>query len=476
MPDDARIPPTTLGFSPEAFFEDTRAEQALLGALLANSGLVHMLPRSFSPDHYSDPLHAELHRAIAEIGQPNLPVAVPVLQRLGLVDQETKTYVAGLLAGAVSYLPATIAVYADATTDMYRRHRLHAVGAEMQVAALAKRGEKGVGAAIARAMNQLDELISDHGTDRPHVTLDDAMDAALAKADQVASGRVDGLSTGFRSVDGALGALEPGAMLVLAGRPGMGKSALGWQIALNVALSGNGVLAVSLEMSALELARRALCAFAGVPLSALKQGQHGPHVKHLLEARARLRGLPLSIEDGGGLTAGMIALKARAARRRHKGLGLILVDHLHIVRPDEADVRSGPTWAVGRVSGAMKRLAKDNECPALVLAQLNRGVEGREDKRPTLSDLRHAGDIEQDADAVGFVYRPEYYLGPEPEMGPDESREKFASRQTRWGEDRNRLRGKAEVIFAKVRDGAPCTLPFQFHHETTSFSEIKHDV
>lgn len=474
MPDTGILstPSSLFPTDPKEAIRDTRAEQALLGALLGNSGLIRHVPASFSPEHYEDPLHAEVHRIIAEVAQPGVPVGLTVLQHLGADDPEKRKYVASLLSSAVSYLPGAVQLYADAVTDTHRRRGLYETATRMQQAALASREEMPAEAAIAVAMNQLDELASTAAS-RVAVSLDDAMDRALAKADDVAAGRVNGVSTGFRSMDETLGALEPGMMFVLAGRPGMGKSSLGWEIALNVARSGVGVLAISLEMSAVELGRRALAVASGVPVTALKKGRHAAHVPRLIAARQELHNLPLTIEDGSGLTAGMIALKARSARRRlgKAGLGLIMVDHLHIVRPEDTDAKHGSTWAVGRISGAMKRLAKENDCPVLVLAQLNRGVEGRDDKRPTLADLRHAGDIEQDADAVAFVYRPEYYLGHEPERTGTETTEKYLGRLTAWQDDRERLRGKAEVIFAKVRDGAPDTVHLDFHAETTSFSE-----
>ena len=455
--------------------QNVRAEQDLLGALLTNSGLVEALPAGFRVEHYGDPFHAEIHQAVVAVAQPKMPAALPVMAALfpGAHDAEGAKYIAGLLGSAASLRPGYVASLADVVTDMHRRRGLYAAAAEMQSSASATMQDGTTAmSAIGQAMTRLEGLLAAEGAGKPGVTLDDAMDAALDQADRVSSGVVPGISTGLHSIDAVLGGMEAGQMLVLAGRPGMGKSALGWQIAINVALSGRGVLAISLEMSAVELARRALCASARVPLACLKQGRHSSFAARLIEARQRLTGLPLTIEDGAGMTAAMIALKTRAARRRHGSLGLVMVDHLHIVRTEDADLRGGPTWAVGRVSSAMKRLAKDNDCPALVLAQLNRGVEGREDKRPMLSDLRHAGDIEQDADAVAFVYRPEYYLGAEPEQGAGETATKFSDRAATWHDDKARLRGKAEVIFSKVRDGAPGTVPLTFHHETTSFSEV----
>lgn len=449
-------------------------EQALLGSLLTQSALFSKLPPTFSPDHYGDELHREIHIAAAEIAGSSErgPIAVLIVNAIGATDQEKRSYIASLLTAAVGAHPALVRTYAEAITDMHRRRGLFETGQSMQETALGVQHVGGGDAAVAIAMNRLDELLS-VTSGRPHISLNDAMDAAIERADDVANGVITGISTGFDSIDRGLGSFDPGQMFILAGRPGMGKSALGWQMALNVARTGRGVLAISLEMSAMELGRRALCACAGVPLAALKHGRLPHFADRIQKARKDLNDLPLSIEESAGLTSGMISLKARAAKRRHGNLGLIMVDHMHIVRPDDADAKNGATWATGKVSGAMKRLAKDHECPALVLAQLNRGVEGRDDKRPGLSDLRQSGDIEQDADAVGFIYRAEYYLNKEPEQLTTETAEKYANRVTQHLRARDQARGKAELIFAKVRDGEAGTVPLNFHGETTSFSEVE---
>jgi replicative DNA helicase len=224
-----------------------------------------------------------------------------------------------------------------------------------------------------------------------------------------------GLSTGFASIDEALGGLGDDQLIVLAGRPGMGKTGLGWQMAIAAARQGVGVYVASLEMSG----------------DVIKKGSFHNDLRQsaaIVRAQKERRGLPLSIDDGPNQNISQIETKARQAHRRH-GLGLIMVDHLNIVPVESSDIKAGATWAVGRISGAMKRLAKTYHCPVLLLAQLDRGPEAREDKRPVLSDLRQSGDIEQDADVVAFVYRAEYYL---PKSTPEKgTRESSADYQTR---------------------------------------------
>lgn len=249
-------------------------------------------------------------------------------------------------------------------------------------------------------------------------------------------------------------------------------SAWGHQVAINVARSGVAVLELSLEMSAQQLGRRALATAARVPIMALKAGRlNTQDADRVVRARQELAGLPLMIDDAGGQSASQIATKARASRRKN-GLGLIMVDHLNLMRTEEADARHGGTWAVERASAAMLQLAKDCACPVLLLAQLNRGVEGREDKRPALSDLRQAGAIEQDAYAVGFVYREEYYLEGEPARREGENQAKFTERAADWKDRKTQCAGKAEMIWRKVRDGEPGSDGMTFHGPTATFGEI----
>jgi replicative DNA helicase len=225
-------------------------------------------------------------------------------------------------------------------------------------------------------------------------------------------------------------------------------------------------------MSAVQLGRRVLSGAAGVSVVDLKRGRIEGRVEALTRARHELNGLPLWIEDAGGQNLPAIRQKARAAQRRYGHLALIWVDHLQIVIPDEADRRNGGTQAVGRVSNALRDLAKEFDCPVLCLSQLNRALLQRDDKRPNLGDLRQAGDIEQDADVVMFLHRPEMFLAKkEPESTGAETPEKYERRVDEWRRKKQELHGKAELICEKVRDGDPSTVELIFEGSTTSFRE-----
>ena len=450
------------------------AEQGLLGAVLANPRAYHSVSPFLRPDHFVDPLHgriyAEAERRILAGGRAD-PIGLKAwFESDPMAGDVGSAYLAGLLGATVGIGAARD--YGRAVYETWQRRRLIEIGEEVMSRAYGQDGRPED--LLAGALAAMESAFA-ADAERPALSLDEAMDAALAAADEAARRQGPaGVSTGFRSIDEQIGGLEPDTLNVLAGRPGQGKSGLGMQIAINAARAGVGVLAVSLEMSARELGRRALAVASRVPIWLIKRGTYGTaDAEQMTLARRELAGLPLTIEDGPGLTAQQIDLRARRAARK-RGLGLILIDHLHIVRPEDRDVRQGATWAVGRVSGAMKRLAKAHRCPVLLLAQLNRGVEGRDDKRPGLADLRQAGDIEQDADTVSFLYRAEYYLRREPERREGEPDGHFEGRIADWHSARERVRGKADLIVEKIRDGSPGVVPLQFHSDTASFSEWPH--
>lgn len=248
-------------------------------------------------------------------------------------------------------------------------------------------------------------------------------------------------------------------------------SSIAWQWAISAARRGEGVLAISMEMTAAALGRRALSTASGVPIRKMRRGQHTDDVAALLAARKEMLELPLSIEDGGRTSAADIATMCRLAQRKH-GLQLVMVDHLQISKPDEQDARSGPTAAIAGFTHSMKELAKRLECPVILLSQLSRGVVNRDDHRPNIADLRQAGAIEEDADVVAFVHRPELYIGKSPpERLANENDDKLATRTASWHASKLTLAGTAEFIIEKLREGEPKMVPLLFDGPTATFRE-----
>ncbi len=446
--------------------------QILLGALLSRLDLIDSVPAMLLAEDFADQAHADVFRALRALREagksgPAIPLVWEALR--GTIESGV---LVDLTKAMVSNQPSYVAQMGDLVLRMSGRRQLRTLHREGMEAT--ERGDMAEPTTVLVAQTQahLEQIGGAALAQRPAVMLGAAMRDALEAADRVASGEIVGVSTGMASVDEALGYIEPGAMVILAGRPGMGKSALGLQWAVNAARAGAPTLFFSFEMSARELGRRVLSAASGVPVAVIKRGRHAGSLGALLAAERDLAGLDVAIEDASGQTPSMMAVKARAWQRRWGRLGLIVVDHLHIARPEAGAERHGGTYAVGQVSNALKRLAKDLEVPVLALAQLNRGVESRDEKRPSLGDLRQSGEIEQDADQVCFVHRPEYYLPKaEPEAKPGEPGDKLMQRRQDWGRQREQLHGKAELLIEKSRDGQPGMVSLLFDGPTTSFSE-----
>jgi len=465
--------PPLLGLSQRLPPSNLQAEQALIGAIMANAKAMDRVD-FLEPDHFSDGIHARVfdtqRRLIAAGGVADAVTLKSALENSGALDDVGGTaYLAQLMTAMVGIINA--ADYGRAIHETWKRRTLIDIGETVVNEAFDPLATPAADDVVSRAVAALEGAFGDP-QDRKATSLDDALADAIQAADEASKRQGPaGLATGFPSIDDRLGGLEDGTLNVLAGRPGMGKSALGVQIAVNVARQGVGVCVISLEMSARELGRRILASLSGVPVSTIKTGHMNQwQAGRMLQASQELRGLPLTIEDGGGLTMAQVDIRVRAAHRRH-GVGLVVLDHLHIVKPEAADERNGGTWAVGKISRSLKVLAKRHRIPVLALAQLSRGVEGRDDKRPVLSDLRQAGDIEQDADTVSFVYRPEYYLREPERTAGTGTDAKFAAAQEAYEAAKVDLAGKAELLVEKVRDGQPGTVRLHFDGPTTSFSE-----
>lgn len=455
--------PPLLGVSLRQPPSNPQAEQALLGAILANNKAYPRVADFLLPEHFADPVNQLVYAAAqARIAKGQLADAVTLkaeFESAGtLAEVGGAAYLAQLLTAMVGI--NTAGEYGRAIYDAWKRRVLIDVGA-----AVVEHGFDAAtapDAAVSRAVASLEGAFG-HAAERRDTSLGEAVKAAIEAAEFARDNPGgSGLATGFAALDQRLEGMRDGQLLLLAGRPGMGKSALGWQIALNVARDGVGVVALSLEMTALELGRRALAVASRVPLSVLKHGRWTPaQADAVVKAQRALSDLPLTICDGGGLTPSAIDIAIRAAHRKH-GVGFAMVDHLHIVRAEAEHAKAAEHVQVNSITRDLKIAAKRHRIPILLLAQLNRGVEGRDDKRPTMSDLRQAG--EQDADAIMLLYRAEYYHRP-PEGGEPDAMDRYESR-------RRQIAGKADVNVAKLRDGEPGDVELRWDGPTASFGAV----
>lgn len=399
------------------------AEQAVLGAALLAPEAVDRARQVVDTEDFHEAIHRAIWTRMCEArdagGAVDHRLVVMAIGDSDLGGMTVAEYVAALAHSATSV--TRVADYAREVRRYADLRRVLGVVTDLSFALDQNPAAKPADLAT-QAIEHLDAVAAAADGALARTVISDAADRALAEVDRVrAGGARTGTYWGIRSLDRMTQSMQPGQLIVAAGRPGMGKTAFGLQVALNVALRGRPVHFVSLEMIDQELALRALSALvygeAGEMITyrdiSDARGLSDAAVARLRRARERLDGIPFEIEQQAGLTLSQIAARARrvkvAAERRGQPLGLVVIDHMGLIRPS-GRYAGNRVQEVGEISGGLKVLAKELRAPVLALCQLNRGVEGREDKRPTLGDLRDSGSIEQDADVVLGLYREAYYL------------------------------------------------------------------
>jgi len=300
---------------------------------------------------------------------------------------------------------------------------------------------------------------------------------------------VSGLATGLRAIDTRMGGLHPSDLVILAGRPGMGKTALATRIAFGAAKGlaeearargsarPSGTVAVfSLEMSAEQLATRLLAEEARVSADRIRRGVLDERdFQRFVEVSRALSSYPLFIDDTPALAISALRTRCRRLKRTH-GLALVVVDYLQLLRPAPGTRPESRVLEISQITQGLKAVAKELAVPVLALSQLSRAVEAREDKRPQLSDLRESGTIEQDADVVMFLYRDEYYLQQrQPKQMNFESDEKYQAALEKWQRDMERVHNIAELAIAKQRHGPTGREDLFFEAEFTRFADLDRD-
>ncbi|MCA3268482.1 MAG: AAA family ATPase [Azospirillum sp.] len=450
-------------------------EMGLIAALMASNRAYDRIADITSTTHFADARHGRIFEAIAKLIERGQQANAATLRAYfqndaDLADIGGVAYLAKLQASAVTIV--NVKDYAETLRDLWMRREL--LGLAEDVRQEAHRFEIGhrADAVVEEVEQALHDLVERGDARGGPVALAAACDQAMNRAEAASKGEFQGLRTGLAALDEKLGGLEPGTLTVLGGRPSMGKTAAGVVMALHAARNGAGVAFFSLEMPAAQIARRAQCQIAGVPLEAMRAGRLGPEAWSALQAaRESFAQLPFAIDDRPALSLGQIAATARRLKRK-KRLGLIVVDHLTLMGTPRG-LEAKKVEAVGHNSGGLKRLAKELEVPVLCLCQLSRANEQREEKRPQLSDLRWSGEIEQDADIVIFVHREHYYLSrAEPTRSLKEKENDYLDRRLRWQDALVETAGKAELIVAKNRDGGDGVVRVAFDGPTAKFSDL----
>jgi replicative DNA helicase len=464
------------------------AEQALLGAILINNDAFYRVSDFLESRHFFLRLHQEIFETCGSLIRMG-KVANPVTLKTFVTESETdlggmtvSQYLARLAAEATTIINAQD--YGRTIYDLSIRRNLIDVGTDMVNVAFDAPVDFAPRAQIEDAERRLYELAEsgryDGGFQKFSQALTVAVDMA-ARAFQ-RDGKLSGIATGLRDLDVKMGGLQASDLIIVAGRPGMGKTALGTNIAYNVAkahraelqadgtmksVNGGVVGFFSCEMSAEQLATRILSEQTSIASSTIRRGGISEaDFEKIRDYSIELQSLPLYVDETGGLSISQLTARARRLKRQ-KGLDLLVIDYIQLLQGSNKRT-DNRVQEVTEITTALKALAKELNVPIIALSQLSRQVENRDDKRPQLSDLRESGSIEQDADVVLFVYREEYYLAnKEPRPGTPE--------YEKWQLDMSLVHGKAEIIIGKQRHGPTGTVELHFEGQFTRFSDLAHE-
>src|ERR1700754_3012522 len=460
------------------------AEQSLLGAILVNNDAFYRVSDFLEQKHFFEPIHQTIFEtagSLIRMGKVATPVTlktfVPADTDIG--GMTVGQYLARLAAEATTIINAQD--YGRTVYELSLRRDLIRIGEDMVNVAFDAPVDFAPRAQIEDAERRLYELAESGRYEGGFQRFAQAMKVALDMAANAyqRDGKLSGIATGLRDLDTKMGGLQRSDLVILAGRPGMGKTALATNIAFNIAKSyqartrADGVIEAanggiigffSLEMSSEQLATRIIAEQSGVASYKIRRGDiTEADFHHVADAVREMQQIPLYIDQTGGVSIAQLTARARRLKRQ-RGLDLLVVDYLQLLAGSRAR-SDNRVQELTEITTGLKALAKELNIPILACSQLSRQVEQRDDKRPQLSDLRESGSIEQDADVVMFVFREEYYLkNREPRAGTEE--------HFKWQADMEAVHGKAEVIIGKQRHGPTGTVQLQFKADVTRFANL----
>lgn len=468
------------------------AEQALLGALLANNKAYEKVSEFLRAEHFSDPIHVKVYDVISRLIQKGHVADVITLKNY--FEQEGTLNDVGGMAYLIKLSEASspltnIEYYAQFVYDKFLRRELIATGYDIASEAMNESFDASTASQIEKAEKRLFDLAMHGDGQKGFQDFGTTLNSTLQMIQKAyeKEGKVSGLSTGLNDLDYKMGGLNDSDLIILAGRPAMGKSALAMNIAYNVAENmrtndkmdphDKGVAIFSLEMSAEQLAARILSSITDTPGYKLRTGDMELGEFNRIAAAVReYQKLPLYIDDTPGISINTIRTRARRLKRTN-GLGLIVIDYIQLISGSGDKKSEGNrVQEVSEISRGLKILAKELKVPVIALSQLNRGLEQRDDKRPLMSDLRESGSIEQDADIVMFVFRENYYIhNAEPKRNTGETDEHFAKRTEEWQQRDRETANLGEVIIGKHRHGSTGTVKLFWNGEFARFSNLSPD-
>ena len=466
------------------------AEQALLGAILVNNEAFYRVSDFLEPVHFFEPIHQQIYqlaRDLIRAGKLATPVTLKTFldASVDIGGMTVGQYLARLAAEATTIINAED--YGRTVYDLSVRRALIQVGEDMVNVAFDAPVDFSPRDQIEDAERRLYELAEtgryDGGFQRFAQALTTAIDMAAHAFQR--DGKLSGIATGLDDLDRMMGGLQQSDLVILAGRPGMGKTALATNIGYNIAKAWQGEIKpdghtstvnggivgfFSLEMSAEQLATRIIAEQTSIPSNQIRRGGISESdFEKIKDYSIELQNIPLYVDETGGLSVAQLAARARRLKRQ-RGLDLVVIDYLQLLQGSTRRSQENRVQEITEITTKLKALAKELNVPILALSQLSRQVESRDDKRPQLSDLRESSSIEQDADVVLFVYREEYYHQMRKPL--ESNREKFAE----WLAEADKVHGKAEVIIGKQRHGPTGTVELQFDAAVTRFSSLAREA
>ncbi|HEV7251107.1 MAG TPA: replicative DNA helicase [Shinella sp.] len=461
------------------------AEQALLGAIILNNDAYYRVSDFLKPVHFHEPLHRKIYEVAGDMIRMGkiattitLKTHLPTDVKVG--EHTVSQYLAALVGGAVTIINAED--YGRAIYDLALRRSLINIGEDMVNIAYDAPLDMPPQTQIEDAERRLFELAETGRYDGGFQSFNDAVALAIDMAGAAfeRDGSLSGISTGIHSLDARMGGLQRSDLIVLAGRPGMGKTSLATNIAYNIAATyepevqadgsfkpknGGVVGFYSLEMSSEQLATRIISEQTEVSSSKIRRGDISEaDFEKLVACSQMMQKVPLYIDQTGGISIAQLSARARRLKRQ-RGLDCLVVDYIQLMT-GSGKSSDNRVQEITQITTGLKALGKELNVPIIALSQLSRQVESREDKRPQLSDLRESGSIEQDADVVLFVFREEYYVKNL------EPRDEFDPKYEEWKMKFEAVKGTADVIIAKQRHGPTGTVKLAFQSEYTRFTDL----
>ena len=452
------------------------AEQALLGSILVNNDIIDEISTIVNSNIFYDPAHIKIYEVIESLNNKGM-IANPITLKNFfekdnmLSDVGGTEYIVKLTRFSGSVKQAID--YAKIIHEMYLRRELIIVSDKLTEDTLNTNSEdKNAEKIIEETEKSLYDLAERGTFSQSYLKFNKALDETIKMATlamQSDQGIV-GVPTGLTDLDEKLGGLHKSDLVILAGRPSMGKTALATNIAFNASQNilsrqeKSSVAFFSLEMSSEQLSTRILSEQARIKSDDIRRGKvTEEEINRYIETSRNIYNLPLFIDETPAITIAALSNRARRIKRLH-GLGLIVVDYIQLMR-SSSNKNEGRVQEISEITQGLKALAKELSVPILALSQLSRAVEQRDDKQPQLADLRESGSIEQDADVVMFVYREAYYLErKQPKLGSIEHAE--------WQSKMNDVNGLADIILGKQRHGPTGTVKVEFEGIYTKFKDL----